>query len=78
MSAYHTAAENATETAVESTENNPDVTGPHSACDPHGIEPDHYTYWRCSECGYESVREQDLYRASFHADDCAGSEVGRR
>jgi hypothetical protein len=73
MSVYDTTAENATETdtAVESNKNNPEITGPH-------MEPPEVanatTYWRCSECGYESVREKDLYRASFHAPDCAHSE----
>ena len=73
MSIYDTTAENATETdtAVESTKNNPEITGPH-------MEPPELsnatTYWRCSECGYESVREKDLYRASFHAPDCSHSE----
>jgi hypothetical protein len=28
-------------------------------------------YWRCSECGYESIHEQDLYRTGFHAKGCA-------
>ena len=75
MSAYDTTAENATETeadtAVESSKNNPEITGPH-------FEPPELTnattYWRCSECGYESVREKDLHRASFHAPDCSHSE----
>jgi hypothetical protein len=75
MSVYNTTAENATETdtAVESNtnHNDPEITGPH-------FEPPELTnattYWRCSDCGYESVHEKDLYRASFHAAGCAHSE----
>lgn len=43
------------------------ITGPH-------MEPPELsnatTYWRCEDCGYESIREKDLYRATFHADGC--------
>jgi hypothetical protein len=77
MSVYDTTAENATETDTDAasttnhTAEKPAITGPH-------MEPPELTnattYWRCSECGNESVREKDLYRASFHADDCAHSE----
>ena len=70
MSVY----EPATETAVESNDKNtdPKITGPHWE-DPD-LVVNATTYWRCSECGYESIREKDLYRASFHAPDCAHSE----
>lgn len=63
-----------TETAVESTTENTDaeITGPHWE-DPD-LVANATTYWRCSDCGYESVREKDLYRASFHAPDCANGE----
>lgn len=76
MSTYDTTAENATDTDPESTtEHEPEITGPH-------FEPPEVsnatTYWRCEDCGYESINEDDLSRASFHADDCAGSEVGRQ
>ena len=73
MSAYDTTAENATgtDTAVESTKHNSEITGPH-------FEPPELsnatTYWRCEGCGYESIREKDLYRASFHAPSCTHSE----
>jgi rubrerythrin len=75
MSVYDTTAQNATEndaaTTIDQTDEDPKITGPH-------FEPPEVanatTYWRCSECGYESVREKDLYRASFHAADCAHSE----
>ena len=60
-----------TQTAVESADDEPTITGPHM--EPAEIS-NATTYWRCSECGYESVREKDLYRASFHAADCAHSE----
>ena len=47
------------------------ITGPH-------MEPPEVsnatTFWRCSECGRESIREQDVYRTTFHAEGCAGSE----
>jgi hypothetical protein len=63
-----------TETAVESTDknNDPVITGPHWE-DPD-LVANATTYWRCSECGYESIREKDLDRASFHAEGCAGHE----
>lgn len=79
MFAYDIVAQNATETDTDakSTTNRdaePEITGPH-------MEPPEVsnatTYWRCSECGYKSIDEKDLYRASFHADDCAGSEVNQ-
>ena len=82
MSTYDTTAENATDTDTavdnESTTShdtaNSEITGPH-------MEPPELsnatTYWRCSECGYESIYEHDLFRASFHAHDCAHSEAGR-
>jgi hypothetical protein len=35
------------------------------------------TYWRCHDCGYESIYKHDLYRARFHADDCAHNEADR-
>ena len=28
------------------------------------------TYWRCTSCHRESIREQDLYRKSFYAPAC--------
>ena len=75
MSVYDTTAQNATEndaaTTIDQTDEDPKITGPH-------FEPPEVanatTYWRCEGCGYESIREKDLYRASFHAPDCAHSE----
>jgi hypothetical protein len=34
------------------------ITGPHPGVDKYG-RFDHY-YWRCTDCGAESVREADL------------------
>ncbi|MDL5363415.1 hypothetical protein [Halalkalicoccus sp. NIPERK01] len=28
------------------------------------------TYWRCTSCNRESIREEDLYRPTFHTADC--------
>jgi hypothetical protein len=50
----------------------PEITGPH-------MEPPEVsnmtTYWRCEDCGRESIREPDVSRPAFHADDCAGSGI---
>ncbi len=27
-------------------------------------------YWHCEACNRESIREQDLYRETFHTDQC--------
>ena len=63
-----------TETAVESNDknNDPEITGPHWE-DPD-LVANTTTYWRCEDCGYESIREKDLDRASFHVAGCVGSE----
>jgi hypothetical protein len=48
----------------------PEITGPH-------MEPPELsnatTYWRCEGCGYESIREKDLHRPTFHANGCANA-----
>jgi hypothetical protein len=65
------ASANPTAITTEPADGKPEITGPH-------MEPAELsnatTYWRCEDCGYESVRESDLDRASFHAEGCAGSE----
>ena len=65
------ASADTTATATEPVDNEPEITGPH-------IEPPELsnatTYWRCEDCGRESIRERDLYRVSFHAEGCAGHE----
>ncbi|WP_162993910.1 hypothetical protein [Halalkalicoccus subterraneus] len=43
------------------------ITGPH--WEPPEI-PNATTYWRCTACGHESIHETDLYRPTFHTDDC--------
>ena len=57
---------------VEIIHSRAEITGPH-------MEPPELsnatTYWRCAGCGYESIDEHDLSRASFHAHDCARSEA---
>jgi hypothetical protein len=46
----------------------PEITGPH-------MEPSELsnatTYWRCEDCGRESIREKDIERAAFHAAGCS-------
>lgn len=32
--------------------------------------PNATTYWRCTSCSRESIRERDLYCEHFHAVDC--------
>lgn len=61
-------------TVVENTgttKSGPSITGPH-------MEPPEIsnatTYWRCEDCGGESVREKDLYRTGFHAEGCPGAK----
>lgn len=43
------------------------ITGPH-------VEPptvaNATTYWRCESCERESIHEQDLYRETFHTEEC--------
>lgn len=59
------------EAAADSTTRDPEITGPH-------LEPPEIsnatTFWRCEDCKRESIREQDVYRTTFHAEGCAGSE----
>ena len=43
------------------------ITGPHR--EPPTIA-NATTYWRCESCERESIREQDLHRETFHAEDC--------
>lgn len=31
-------------------------------------------YFKCADCGRESLRRGDLQRPAFHAETCAGSE----
>jgi len=58
-----------TTNAKEGIDAEPPITGPH-------MEPPEIsnatTFWRCEHCKYESVREKDLYRATFHAEGCPG------
>jgi hypothetical protein len=56
------------DTAVAVTDGGqPVITGPH-------MEPPEVanatTFWRCEDCGHESVRKQDTDRAAFHAPGC--------
>lgn len=71
MSAY----EPPTQTAVESNEKKPTITGPHM--EPAEIS-NATTYWRCSACGRESIHKQDTQRPAFHAEDCAARNEGGR
>jgi hypothetical protein len=32
--------------------------------------PNATTYWRCTDCARESIRKRDLYRETFHAENC--------
>ena len=45
-----------------------EITGPH-------MEPAELsnatTFWRCEDCGYESIRKQDTERTTFHAVGCS-------
>lgn len=43
------------------------ITGPH--WEPPSI-PNATTDWRCTNCTRESIREEDLYRETFHSEDC--------
>ena len=43
------------------------ITGPHY--EPPTVA-NAATYWRCGACNRESIREQDLQRETFHADEC--------
>ncbi|MDL5363798.1 hypothetical protein [Halalkalicoccus sp. NIPERK01] len=43
------------------------ITGPHH--EPPTVA-NATTYWRCEACERESIREQDLHREAFHAEDC--------
>jgi hypothetical protein len=46
----------------------PEITGPH-------MEPAELsnatTYWRCEDCGRESIHKRDTERAAFHAAGCS-------
>lgn len=59
------------QTAVESNEKKPTITGPY-------MEPPEIsnatTYWHCSACGRESIHKQDTQCPAFHAEDCAERE----
>jgi hypothetical protein len=57
--------------AKAATNHEPTITGPHM--EPAEIS-NATTFWRCEDCGRESIREQDVYRPAFHAEGCAGSE----
>ncbi|MDL5363911.1 hypothetical protein [Halalkalicoccus sp. NIPERK01] len=58
----------ATETATQDDANEEArITGPH-------LEPPEQggaTYYRCEDCGRESLRHRDVERSEFHADGCA-------
>lgn len=43
------------------------ITGPH--LEPPSID-NATTYWQCTDCGRESIRERDLHRETFHTADC--------
>ena len=43
------------------------ITGPHH--EPPTVA-NATTYWRCEACERESIREQDLHRKAFHAEEC--------
>lgn len=74
MSANDTTAENAIDTDAAPTPTaTTTITGPH-------MEPPEVanatTYWRCEDCGRESIHKQDTQRPAFHAEGCAGREEG--
>ena len=66
MSTSNSAAEN----SIASEQTNP-ITGPHR--EPPTVA-NATTYWRCEACKRESIREQDLHREAFHAEDCEVAE----
>lgn len=65
MSVY----ESASKTSVESKGDL--ITGPWT----EPVEQGGENYWRCADCGHESLRRGDLKRPTFHATTCKGSEV---
>lgn len=46
------------------------ITGPHM--EPAAVA-NATTYWRCGDCGRESIRRGDLERPAFHAEECHGA-----
>lgn len=38
------------------------------------IEQGGASYWKCADCGRESIRRIDLEHPAFHASGCAGAE----
>ncbi|WP_122090870.1 hypothetical protein [Halalkalicoccus subterraneus] len=65
-----------TETAMDADINKPVITGPWT----EPAEQGGTDYWRCEDCGRESLRRSDLERSKFHAEECVFDEaktVGR-
>ena len=46
------------------------ITGPHM--EPAAVA-NATTYWRCEDCGRESIRRGDLERPAFHVEGCRGA-----
>jgi hypothetical protein len=63
MSTSNSTAENSI--ASEQAEHR--ITGPHF--EPPSVA-NATTYWRCTSCNRESIREQDLHRETFHTEQC--------
>ncbi|WP_122089788.1 hypothetical protein [Halalkalicoccus subterraneus] len=59
------------ENSIASEQTDDWITGPHR--EPSTVA-NATTYWRCEACERESIREQDLYRETFHAEDCVVGE----
>ncbi|ADJ17186.1 hypothetical protein [Halalkalicoccus jeotgali] len=57
----------ATESPMQDTDvNEPTITGPWTEpAEQGGAE-----YWRCEDCGRESLRRGDVERSEFHAEEC--------
>lgn len=64
----HTASEAIATDGGQLLESEPVISGPH-------MEPAELsnatTFWRCEDCGRESIRKQDTERAAFHAAGCS-------
>jgi hypothetical protein len=63
MSTSHSPPEN----SIASEQTDYRITGPHY--EPPSVASA-TTYWRCTACNRESIREQDLHRETFHANNC--------
>ncbi|WP_336364918.1 hypothetical protein [Halalkalicoccus salilacus] len=53
--------------SIASEQTDHQITGPHH--EPPSVA-NATTYWRCTSCNRESIREQDLYCEAFHAEEC--------